>query len=131
LSQKLFVLGDADQVRRRIEALLFAGNLEELGRLSRKIGDAIQAFGARAQSSMKAHVVFAGGDELLFLVSSSLYSEATVYELISEFQLATSLSISVGVGNSAEEAYLNLARAKAMGPGSLRADQVLPRSLSE
>jgi hypothetical protein len=120
VNELLFVLGDADQVRRRIEGLLLSDNLETLRGLSLSLTEGIQRIAHLAQSEMNASVIFSGGDDILFLVKPVAYSDSRIHEFMSEFRNCTGVTISFGVGRSAEEAYLNLTRAKAAGPGTLK-----------
>ena len=119
MNNYLYVLGDADQVRRRIESLLLSNRLEVLKALSSSLTSAIQNLALEAQRSMKAEVVLCGGDETLFLVEPMSFSEKLIRSLMDEFFHATGVTISFGVGETIEKAYLNLARAKAAGPASL------------
>lgn len=119
MNRPLFVLGDADQVRRRVDSLLLANRLKDLQALSSTLTNAIQRLGVEAQNRMKAEIVFCGGDDILFLVEPIKFSDNLIRSLMDEFLSVTGLTISFGIGRSVEEAYLNLARAKASGAASL------------
>lgn len=119
MNSHFFILGDADQVRRRIESLLLSNKLESLKILSSSLTSAIQKLALEAQQRMNAELVFCGGDEVLLLVESPNFSKQMIMYLMDNFFRLTGVTISFGVGESTEEAYLNLARAKASGPASL------------
>lgn len=117
MGDKVYVLGDADQVGKRIEGLLLSGNLKELGRFSTSVTAAIQGIRVLAEEKLMARVVFSGGDEILFLMEASEFREESVQGLRSYFLKSTGGSISFGIGGNPEEAFLSLARAKSNGSG--------------
>lgn len=125
MSKVLYALGDADNIRRRIEGMLLSNNLQALGEFSAAISTAIQALGEHAKQALGADIIFCGGDDILFLVKPEKFSQDKLKMLMREFTERTGSTISFGVGNSAEEAFLNLARAKSTGSGTLIVDRAL------
>lgn len=113
-----YILGDADQIRRTIEAYLFSHDLEGLGEFSKTLTEAITHLAVRAER-LGAQVIFAGGDDVLFSSPPNKLVEADLRDLMRAFEEETSCTISVGVGKTLEEAFTNLAKAKASGPGTL------------
>lgn len=119
MSKVLYALGDADNIRRRMEGMLLSNNLRGLAETSTSLSNAIQDLGDRAEKVMKAEIVFRGGDDILLLVQPENFEQESLRELMEDFEEKTGSTISFGVGSSAEEAFLNLARAKSTGPGTL------------
>lgn len=125
MPEVLYALGDADNISRRIEGMLLSNNLQALGEFSAAISTAIQTLGDHANQTMGAEIIFCGGDDILFLVKSEKFSQDQLRALMREFTEKTGSTISFGVGNSAEEAFLNLARAKSAGSGTLIVDRAV------
>ena len=116
---KIFVLGDADDVRKRMQSLLLSNRLDDLRILSSSITSAIHSLGEIARDRMGADIIVCGGDDILFAVSSAQFQESQIQEMMRNFSDQTGLTISFGVGESTEDAFLSLARAKARGPSAL------------
>ncbi|MFL6203286.1 MAG: mCpol domain-containing protein [Thermoanaerobaculia bacterium] len=125
MPKALYALGDADNIRRRIEGMLLSDNLQALGEFSVAISTAIQTLGDHAKQALGADIIFCGGDDILFLVKPANFNQHKLKVLMKEFAERTGSTISFGVGNSAEEAFLNLARAKSAGSGTLIVDRAL------
>lgn len=114
---RIFILGDGDDIRHRVELYLLAGNFIELSRFSRSLTDAVTQIKTYVSEAMSAEVVFAGGDDILFLISERRFDRAKLEQAMAKFKLLTGNTISFGVGKSVEAAYLNLRKAKAEGKG--------------
>ena len=63
--------------------------------------------------------MFSGGDDICITVGASAYSEGLIREFMQQFNKRTGGSMSFGVGESIEAAYINLRRAKSRGSGVL------------
>ena len=125
MKQSLFLLGDADDVRKKVQGFLLSGNLDALKNLSSALSRHVAELGSLIGDTFTADIVFCGGDELLACVDSENFDEGRLRELMARFKEKTGVTISFGVGRSAEEAFINLSRAKSAGPGSLfSADRV-------
>ena len=112
-TQALYILGDADRVRERLEGFLLSHDLESLGSLSRRLSEGIRLVGTELSLRMEAEIVMAGGDDILARVSVGLYDRKFLEEIATVYMEKTGLSMSFGVGPTLEQAYLNLRRAKA------------------
>jgi hypothetical protein len=110
--QSLYIFGDGDRVRERLEGFLLSQDLESLGSLSRRLSEGIRLIGDELSLRMGAEVVMAGGDDILMRVPASKYDRKLLEEVVSVYMEQTGLSISFGVGPTLEQAYLNLRRAK-------------------
>jgi hypothetical protein len=113
----LYVLGDADRVREKVEALLFANDLAALATFSQTLTQAVSTLVREMGERLGARTVMAGGDDVLFTVSEDRFDLGALHLLSKSFTNTTGCSISFGVGTSLEAAYLNLRRAKAAGGG--------------
>lgn len=112
LQKYIYVLGDGDKIRDRIEYSLLRNELEDLANVSKGISDAIQALKSFSVSLMDAEVIMAGGDDLLFRVEYKKYKYEHIQQLSEIFQKLSGCSISFGIGESVEEAYINLRKSK-------------------
>ena len=116
--ENIFVIGDGDGIRKRIELYLLNKDLERLKAFSSSLTGAIQEIEHLAVSTMNSQIVFAGGDDILFIIAATHYREESIRELMKVFLHRTQSTISFGAGPDIETAYINLRRAKAEGPGS-------------
>jgi hypothetical protein len=114
----VYVFGDADQIRRTIEAYLFSQDLEGLREFSKSLTHAIAGL-AKTAEQLGGEVIFAGGDDVLFRMPLSELNIADIRKFMKVFQENTGSTISVGVGATPEKAFVHLAKAKASGPGTL------------
>lgn len=115
----LFVLGDADRVRERVEKYLLASELDALSKFSITLTLAMDRLAHDAENAMRAETIMAGGDDLLLCIPRKLYSHAVLQALVQAFQQVTGCTMSFGVGSDVPTAYLNLRRAKSMGGGGI------------
>lgn len=108
-----YVLGDGNHIRERIESYLLSNDLESVSKFSQSLTTAITEIKELAISSMNAQVILAGGDDILLSVSREKYRKELIQKLQQAFLATTGITISFGVGNTIEAAYINLRRAKA------------------
>ena len=108
----IYVLGDGNKIREKIEYYLLRNELEDLAAISKGISDAIQALKSFAISTMDAEIIMAGGDDILFRVKYDKYKKEYISQLSEVFQKISSCSISFGTGESIEEAYISLRKSK-------------------
>ncbi len=109
----IFVLGDGDRVRERIESHLLNGEFDALKEISQKLIDSINEMRSLAISTMDAEIIMAGGDDILFRIRKERYDKANVQKLATSFEQSTGISFSFGIGEDLKSAYINLRRAKA------------------
>ncbi len=119
MTSTLYILGDADRVRQRVERALLSGNLVELGKFSAALTAAIALIAERMIQRLSAQVVMAGGDDLLLTVAAGTFDVDILEGLSRDFADETGCTISFGVGKTVEEAYLHLRMAKASGGGAI------------
>lgn len=117
-SEQVYVLGDGDRTRTRIEMLLFEARLDQLALVSMQISEAITALRAYILSNFTgARVIVAGGDDIFFTVPRLAYQNVQIQELSALYAEKAGGSICFGVGTGIESAYLALRKAKARGAG--------------
>jgi minimal CRISPR polymerase domain len=112
---EVFVLGDGDKIRQRVESLLLSGELAALRCLSVSITSAIAQLAHTAKAAMDAEVIVAGGDDLVLRVPKESFDQNTLASMAAFFMEQTGCGMSFGVGPDLDTAYLNLRRAKARG----------------
>lgn len=114
---ELFIYGDADQVRLRVERHLLGRDFDQLRAFSEKLSLAVTELARRAEKLLGAEVIIAGGDDILLRLQPESYSHETLTDLQNQFHQSTGCTISFGVGSQVEWSFVNLRKAKAMGGG--------------
>lgn len=107
-----YVLGDGNHIRENVEFYLLNHDLESLSKFSQSLTTAINELKEIAIFSMNAQVILAGGDDILLSVPREKYRKELIQKLQQVFLATTGITISFGVGNTIEAAYINLRRAK-------------------
>lgn len=110
--EHIYALGDGNHIRENVEFYLLNHDLESLSKFSQNLTTAINELKELAISSMNAQVILAGGDDILLSVPREKYRKELIQKLQEAFLATTGITISFGVGNTIEEAYINLRRAK-------------------
>jgi hypothetical protein len=108
-----YILGDGNNIRDRVDHLLLNDDLEALKNVSQCIINAINAMKDYAVSKMDAEIIIAGGDDIFFRMKRSDYRKTDVNILASIFQDMTGCTFSFGIGETVEDAFVDLRRAKA------------------
>ncbi len=111
-TEYIYVLGDGDKIRERIEAHLLNNEIELLSEVSQSIIDAISEMVGFSSATMNAEKIMAGGDDLLLRIKKNLFKLEKLKTMIQIFQSKVGNQFSVGIGNTIESAYINLRRAK-------------------
>jgi hypothetical protein len=108
----VYVLGDGDKIREKIEYYLLNHDIESLSNFSQNLTVAINEIKEVAISTMSAQIILAGGDDILFYVPREKYQIELLQKLQQVFLNITGATISFGVGKTIEAAYINLRKAK-------------------
>jgi minimal CRISPR polymerase domain len=116
---QIYVMGDGNKIRERIEFYLLSNDLESLKHLSQSLVHGVEALRDMAIRTMNAEIIMAGGDDLLLRVDRAHYRKKHLEDMSDIFAKTTEASISFGVGVSIESAYVNLRRAKASKSGHI------------
>lgn len=111
-TEYVYALGDGNHIRENVEFYLLNHDLESLTKFSQNLTTAINELKELAISSMNAQIILAGGDDILLSVPREKYRKELIQELQQAFLAITGITISFGVGNTIEAAYINLRRAK-------------------
>jgi hypothetical protein len=99
-------------VREKVEAALFAGDLDRLSTFSRRLTEAISSMASQLKQEIGTQTVMAGGDDVLFTVEASRFALSTLEKAAATFSVESGCSMSFGVGFTLEDAYINLRKAK-------------------
>lgn len=118
-SGPIYVIGDGDNIRQRIEREIFGGDLNACREVSNAISCAMERIKSVALSADGWDVVFCGGDDILLKVEAAAYSPDFIRQMMDEFSRASRSTICFGAARSLPAAYLNLRRAKTRGNGVL------------
>jgi hypothetical protein len=87
---------------------LLGGDLGQVRTLSASLTSAMKDLADTVHTTNDWHLVFSGGDDICITVESSAYREELIRELMRLFNKRTGGSMSFGVGESIESAYINL-----------------------
>lgn len=117
--EHVLVIGDADQIRLKIENYFFQGNFEKLRKFSTSLTEGIKEISSVAERDLGADIIMAGGDDIILKIPRDKYNQSNILELIDIFRNITSNNISFGVGENPEDAFVCLAKAKSRGGGCL------------
>ncbi len=104
---------DGDKVGGLIDALFIRNEINAMSVFSAKVASAMDEI-RNAVIQGKGSVVFCAGDSILF---QGNFEEHWCEKILHLFLTMTGLTASMGVGNTATEAYLALKLAKADGGG--------------
>ena len=121
---QVFILGDADKVREKIERSLFANRLDQLAAFSATLTHAVSTLVAEMEINFGAKTIMAGGDDVCFLVPLSGYRKTELEQLSRHFFALSGCRISFGAGTSIRDAYLNLRKAKSLEGGCVIDDGI-------
>jgi hypothetical protein len=113
----MYVLGDGDRIRSRVESLLLGEELEDLRAFSTALTRAIRECGEILARELAGDVIVSGGDDLLVIAEN--YDRRVLLDVSRGFLEKTGCTISFGVSRTVESAFINLRRAKAMGGGTV------------
>jgi len=115
MTSDLYILGDVDRVRERIERHLLAGKLDALKQFSDTLTAEVGALARRIHKAFSADIIMAGGDDVLFCVPQDRYSKTDLETIAQQFASESGCTISFGVAADITTAYVNLRRAKSSG----------------
>lgn len=115
----LFVIADGDNIRYKIESYIFENQLEELTAFSNSLIEAVDGIKEIVVHQMGATLIMAGGDDFCFVWDKNEYDKKQLKQIMEYFQAHTGCTISFGVGENIEAAYLNLMKAKAKGKSQI------------
>ncbi len=110
---RIYIMGDGDKIRESIESCLFSNDLEGAKKLSLDLTTGVARLKEKIEIEVDGNVVIAGGDDILFTMRLDKFDINFIKELYALFHYTTGKTISFGIGNDIEHAYLNLRRAKA------------------
>jgi GTP cyclohydrolase III len=122
--KEIYIAVDGDNVGNRLEYLMLLNDLESLGKFSESLEASMQWLQEQLIKGFGAVVFFNGGDNLLARVSERL-SISKLDELRSEFASRTKITLSIGVGETPQEAYFALKLAKVGGKNVIRQGEEL------
>lgn len=111
-SEYIYVLGDGNKIREKVEYYLLNHDLEALTAFSQNLTVAVNQLKETATSTMDARTIVAGGDDIIFCTPREKYRKELIQQLQKIFYDITSVTISFGIGKTIEAAYINLRRAK-------------------
>lgn len=106
---------DGDKVGGMIDAYFIRNEIDILGTFSNKVAIAMEEI-RKTVVQNNGTVVFCAGDSILF---QGNFENQWCDEILTFFKSMTGCTASMGVGNTATEAYLGLKLAKASGGGKV------------
>ena len=117
---KKFIRIDADNIGDHIELALLNGDIEEANKTHTLVQDAFASLRQKITSDLDSQVLMIRCDDILFSCSNK---EKIVRDKLEEFKCffvsETSFTISIGYGDSLQEALINLRKAKMSGKNKI------------
>jgi len=107
-----YLLFDGDKVRNRVELYLLEHELKKLSDFSLAIYNAIDLLKKISKEKLNAKIIYGAGDELFIYIDENNYNVNQIKDMINCFRNKTNCTMSVGVGNSPDQAFINLRKAK-------------------
>lgn len=118
--QEYFIAVDGDNVGSPLEYFAITNNVEALKAFSQKFNSTMDWFEKELVNSFNARIVFCGGDNLLASAFSDKFIKESLEGLRLEFFKRSDSTLSIGLGESPQQAYLALKLAKTSGKNVIR-----------
>lgn len=118
--QEYFIAVDGDNVGSHLEYFAITNNVDELKKFSSKFNTAMDWFEKELTTNFDAKVIFYGGDNLLATATSEKFTLDSLERLRLEFARHTESTLSIGLGETPQQAYLALKLAKTSGKNIIR-----------
>lgn len=118
--QEYYIAVDGDNVGSHLEYFAITNKVDALRNFSKKFNSAMDWFKKELVKSFDADVVFYGGDNLLASTSSEMFAVELLDGLRVEFSKHTESTLSIGLGETPQQAYLALKLAKTNGKNAIR-----------
>ncbi len=115
MKNKTYIRLDGDDIGNKIELSLLNGNLDDAQRIHNIVQKSLEKLHRRISSEKSAEILMKGCDDILFSINKEDYRLEFLIDLKNEFYTDSNFTFSVGVGNSLNEALLNLRKAKLQG----------------
>lgn len=114
-----FIRLDADNIGDKIEFALLSGKVNDAQDIHNSVQIAMREIRQTVDTFPSWKVLMNGCDDLLFQITGSDSFEAKILSIKSKFQSSTGCSLSIGIGDSLQEALLNLRIAKLKGKDTI------------
>jgi len=116
---KVFIFGDGDDIRHKVENYLFSADIASLSSFSQKLTATLNNIRKMLIEKFDAEIIVAGGDDIIFALEQENYKEQVIVKVQDYFNKQLGCTISFGIGENIENAYLNLLKAKAAGKNKI------------
>ena len=110
-----FIRLDADNIGDKIEFALISGHFGDAQQIHNSVQDAMDEIRKTINAFPSWKILMYGCDDVLIQVPSKDKFQNEIQSIKSNFQIKTGCSLSIGIGNSLQEALLNLRIAKLKG----------------
>jgi GTP cyclohydrolase III len=117
---EIFVAVDGDNVGSRLEYFAITNNVNVLIEFSRQFNETMNWFEHELVTIFGANVIFCGGDNLLARIVADSPPIESLEKLRAEFSKRTESTLSIGLGDNPQQAYLALKLAKTNGKNKIR-----------
>lgn len=115
----MFLAVDGDNVGSRLEYFAITNNVVALKVFSATFNSSMVWFEKQLKESFNAEITFSGGDNLLARLNKDFPLES-LEELRRQFFAKSESTLSMGMGETPQQAYLALKLAKTNGKNSIR-----------
>jgi len=110
-----FVRIDCDNVGDKIELALYNNEPKVAQQISDDIKTNIAWFIQQITAAFNAEILLVGSDDILFTINYDLFNSKKLDSIRHEFSNRTSITISMGIGDSIRDSLTNLHIAKVSG----------------
>lgn len=117
--KELYIAIDGDDVGNRLEYLMLTNDLENLREFSELLNSKMLWLQEQLVHKFNALVFFSGGDNILVSVDGGL-EISELDQLREDFATETHITLSIGLGETPQEAYFALKLAKVGGKNAIR-----------
>ena len=114
---KLYIRLDGDDIGKKIELMLFKGEYQMAQSIHDNIQETMLLLRQKIQSLEGCKILMYGCDDIMFTIDSKKITKDVLLSLMDFFSEKTSSTISIGIGNSSDNALKNLQIAKLSGKG--------------
>lgn len=119
MNDKFFIRLDVDNIGDSIELSLLKGDYINAQLIHNQIQENIEKILTKIETLNSVIVLMRGCDDILFSINKINYDISLLENFKNEFKINSNFSLSIGVGNSINEAMFNLKIAKLSGKNKI------------
>ena len=111
----LYLLADGDDIGNTVQYHLLTSDIEGVHTFSQIVSEAFSYISSEIVNTLDANIIFLGGDDILAEIPEEHYDRNIVEKIRKAIAEKFHFTVSMGIGRSCQEAYINLRLAKVLG----------------